>query len=197
MTLLATWSLAFALALGILPQGGSFSDPAATTLNWVWPLAASQLIRPFAAPVEMWGAGHRGIDLLARSDEPVNAVAAGRVVFVGSIAGRPVISILHQQGALSIRSTYEPVAATISAGDLVAAGQQIGLIATGGHCSERCLHLGLKTSTALGDTYLDPLSFLQRSPASLKPTRLSGPLDGPENKPFEDAPPRHGYSAGS
>ena len=53
------------------------------------------------------------------------------------------------------RTTYEPVRATVSVGDEVAAGQPIGLLEVGGsHCfPTACLHWGWLR----GRTYLDPL----------------------------------------
>ena len=82
-------------------------------------------VRPH--PDHDYGPGHRGVDLAARTGEPVLAAAAGTVAFAGSVAGRGVVSIDH--GA--VRTTYEPVAAQVSAGQRVAAGQPIGRVAGG------------------------------------------------------------------
>jgi murein DD-endopeptidase MepM/ murein hydrolase activator NlpD len=117
-----------------------------------WPLSGSPVVqRGFDPPTALWGAGHRGVDLVAKPGEEVVAAASGTVAFVGSIAGKPVISIDHG----SVRTTYEPVVSELHVGDRVAIGQVIGVLGTGGHC-RGCLHWGLRQ----GKKYLDPLLLL-------------------------------------
>jgi murein DD-endopeptidase MepM/ murein hydrolase activator NlpD len=64
------------------------------------------------------------------------------------------------------RTTYEPVLATVSRGDRVAAGDRIGrLTGARSHCAPRaCLHWGLRR----GETYLDPLTLVDAP----RPVRL-------------------------
>ena len=73
------------------------------------------------------------------------------MVFAGSIAGKPVVSIDHG----SVGTTYEPVVSSLSVGERVVLGQVIGVLGTGGHCRD-CLHWGLRE----GRSYLDPLLLL-------------------------------------
>jgi hypothetical protein len=55
-----------------------------------------------------------------------------------------------------LRTTYEPVEASVARGDEVAAGEALGAVEpTGSHCAG-CLHWGLLR----GEVYLDPLSLL-------------------------------------
>ena len=110
------------------------------------------VIRAFDPPDQPWLAGHRGIDLGAEAGAEVRAVADGRVGFAGEVGGKPVVTVVHG----GLRTTYEPVEATVSAGDRVAAGTVIGHLAAGHDCGSSataCLHLGLLR----GDAYLDPL----------------------------------------
>ena len=117
-----------------------------------WPLRKAPVVqREFAPPSLVWGSGHRGVDLVARPGEAIRAAASGRVVFAGSIAGKPIVSIDHG----SVRTTYEPVITTLSVGERVALGQVIGILGAGGHC-RGCLHWGLRE----GKNYLDPLLLL-------------------------------------
>jgi murein DD-endopeptidase MepM/ murein hydrolase activator NlpD len=111
--------------------------------------------RPFAAPRSRYGAGHRGVDLAAHPGQPVLAVDAGTVTHVGVIAGRGTVSVLHTSG---LRSTYEPVTATVHRGDVLARGDPVGTVAdVAGHCPpQTCLHLG----AVRGHTYVDPLQLL-------------------------------------
>ena len=118
-----------------------------------WPIAGAPVVqRSFDAPNIVWASGHRGIDIAAQPGEPILAAAGGTVVFAGSIAGKPVVTIDHG----SVRTTYEPVASKLRAGERVALGRVIGELGIGGHCGNRGLHWGLRE----GRRYLDPLLLL-------------------------------------
>lgn len=136
--------------------------PAAT---FRWPLAGQPTVtRPFEPPPQPWLAGHRGVDLAGTAGEPVLAAGAGVVAFAGSVAGTPVVSVLHPDG---LRTTYEPVVASVHAGQRVAAGDPLGTLAAGhpGCPIAACLHWGLKS----GAVYLDPLSLLELAEVRLLP----------------------------
>ena len=84
-----------------------------------WPLRPRPVVvRQFDAPSPNWQRGHRGVDLATTSGQPVYAAAAGTVVFAGELAGRPLVSITHPGG---LRTSYEPVRATVRAGQTVGA----------------------------------------------------------------------------
>jgi murein DD-endopeptidase MepM/ murein hydrolase activator NlpD len=124
--------------------------------RWVWPVEVSpQVIRGFQPPPKNWLPGHRGADLAVVPGDHVRAAGAGTVTFAGPLAGRGVIVVSH--GAL--RTTYEPVTASVQVGDVVTVGQRIGVIAVGAsHCGgyPACLHWGLRRD----EVYLEPLSLL-------------------------------------
>ena len=65
-----------------------------------------------------------GVDLAARPGEAVLAAAAGRIVFAGRVAGKPVVVVDHG----GVRSTYEPVLTTVTVGQQVGTGQRIGRV---------------------------------------------------------------------
>jgi murein DD-endopeptidase MepM/ murein hydrolase activator NlpD len=135
-----------------------------------WPVDDPHLVSGFRPPESDWQAGHRGVDLAARTGDPVRAMAAGVVGFVGSVAGKPVVTIELPGGN---RLTYEPVRAAVRPGSRVHDGQVIGSVApSGGHCGgvRGCLHVGLRTPAGSARAgYLDPLSLLDPRPAVLKP----------------------------
>lgn len=131
---------------------------------WGWPLPGSPSVaRPFAPPESRYGAGHRGVDLVSSPGAVVLAAGAGRVSFAGMLAGRGVVVVVH--GAL--RTTYEPVVATVGVGSSVAAGEVIGTLEPGhlGCPAAACLHWGLRR----GEQYLDPMRLVTRGPVRLLP----------------------------
>ena len=105
--------------------------------GWQYPLPGRPPVtRYFDPPKERWNAGHRGV-----------------VVFVGMVAKRPVVSLMHTNG---VRTTYEPVIPLVKRGQPVGRGAVIGRLVPG-HCPGRtCLHWGAKR----GLDYIDPLSLL-------------------------------------
>ncbi|MGH3935169.1 MAG: M23 family metallopeptidase [Pseudonocardiaceae bacterium] len=132
---------------------------------FAWPLPGPPVVvRPFQAPAFPYGPGHRGVDLAAVAGAPVLAAGAGTVVFAGMVAGRGVVSVDHPGG---LRTTYEPVSATVAAGDRVARGAQIGTVQLGhpGCSAAACLHWGVRRDAE----YLDPLLLLAMTRVRLLP----------------------------
>ncbi len=132
---------------------------------WTLPVPGSPLVtRPFQPPPHPYAAGHRGVDLAGVAGTPVLAAGDGVVVFAGRVAGRPVLSIDHVGG---LRTTYEPVEASVGAGTAVARGSPVGRLVTGhaGCPAAACLHWGLRR----GETYLDPLTLLRPPRVRLLP----------------------------
>ncbi|HSF26820.1 MAG TPA: M23 family metallopeptidase [Actinomycetes bacterium] len=147
------------VALTVLGGGPTWADATAPVPpgpdRWAAPVQPLRLARGFAPPAQRWLPGHRGIDLAASVGAEVRAVDAGVVVWAGDLAGIAVVSIAHPNG---LRSTYQPVEASVEIGDLVARGQPLGTVTVAGsHCAPAaCLHLGAKR----GQTYLDPSLLL-------------------------------------
>ena len=104
------------------------------------------------------------------------AAGTGTVIFAGIVAGRGVVSVDHPGG---LRTTYEPLSPTVTNGDSVVRGQQIGT-AQPGHLGcpvTVCLHWGAMRRLPEGATpdteqdrqYLDPLRLLARTRVRLLP----------------------------
>jgi murein DD-endopeptidase MepM/ murein hydrolase activator NlpD len=149
-----------AVVLGALPPA-----TAAPSALWGLPLSgAPVLTRPFDPPPSPYAAGHRGVDLAGAAGQPVLAAGAGVVVFAGLVAGRPVVSVDHPGG---LRTTYEPVAPAVAAGQAVARGSPLGVLVAGhaGCPAAACLHWGLRR----GAVYLDPLALLRPPRVRLLP----------------------------
>ncbi|WP_349427337.1 M23 family metallopeptidase [Microbacterium sp. LWS13-1.2] len=137
-------------------DGGSV----ALARDWLWPVDAFRLERPFVAPPHEYGPGHRGIDLAVLGEDGVSAPAAGAVAFSGQVAGRGVLTIDHGDGLVS---TLEPVESTLVAGAPVAAGAAVGRVSAGGHTAPGALHLGVR----LDGRYINPLVLLGGVPRAV------------------------------
>lgn len=130
----------------------------------VWPLQPEpEVVTTFDPPASPYAAGHRGVDLAGVAGQVVSAALPGTVSYAAPLAGRGVVVVTH--GAT--RTTYQPVSASVSVGDVVAAGDPLGrLEVAGSHCLPRaCLHWGWIE----GETYLDPLRLVGGGPIRLLP----------------------------
>jgi murein DD-endopeptidase MepM/ murein hydrolase activator NlpD len=152
--LLATCLLSLTIAVTLNSQ----TAHALRAGSWSWPLAGAHSIsRGYEAPSVFYGAGHRGIDLVADIGQDVLAPADAVVHFVGTVVDRELISLDHGQ----YLSTFEPVTSTLSEGQRVTRGQVIGTVTASTHCS--CLHMGARQ----GKDYLSPLAMLTSIPAAV------------------------------
>ncbi|WP_431195977.1 M23 family metallopeptidase [Mycobacterium camsae] len=134
-----------------------------------WPLRPRPaVVRAFDAPSPDWQPGHRGVDLAGSPGQPVYAAGDSTVVFVGVLAGRPVVSLAHPGG---LHTSYEPVRAKVRTGQAVASGALIGELVAGhaGCPAGACLHWGAMWGPASRADYLDPLGLLASMPMRLKP----------------------------
>ncbi len=153
---------------------------------------AGPVVTPYDPPEVRWGSGHRGVDIAAEPGATVVAAASGRISFSGMVAGRGVLVIDHG----TVRTTYEPVTATVAVGTQVAAGDPVARLEAGHPCpAPACLHWGLRS----GEEYLDPMLLIGPSqvrllprgvtprPVTAAPVAGSGssrPADGPITSPF-------------
>ncbi|MFH8570734.1 M23 family metallopeptidase [Streptomyces sp. NPDC017993] len=157
-----------------------------------WPVDGPAGLRPtvvrgWEPPPSPWAAGHRGVDLSASAGVPVRAAAPGNVTFAGTVAGRGVLTIeLPRSGHPPLRTTYEPVRATVRKGTRVRAGQAVAVLQRGPfHCRGPCLHWGLRR----GKDYLNPLSLLPPSMLHGGHSRLL-PIFGVPHPPSRADPTR-------
>lgn len=153
--------------------------------SWTWPLAGEPpVVRGYAPPAQRYGAGHRGVDLGGAPGTPVLAAGDGEVAWAGVLAGRGVVVVRHGE----LRTTYEPVTATVTIGTSVGVGQPVGTLEAGhpGCSASACLHWGLKR----GDTYLDPLTLVGAGPVRLLPV-----LDAAGRQGLPGPVPARGRSA--
>lgn len=161
-----------ALALGVTAIVAT--TPTATAEpdgRFGWPLQPRPaVLRHFDKPAQNWLPGHRGVDLAGAEGQAVLAAGAGIVVFAGTVADKPVVSIEHPGG---LRTTYEPVRAEIPVGRRVGRGTRIGTLESGHPgCATACLHWAARVEGGRRNReYLDPLGLLRLTPLRLKPVR--------------------------
>lgn len=146
------------------------SPPAAADRSgsWLWPVPSHTPVKTFAAPPTRYAAGHRGIDLAVSQGLAVTAPDDAVVRFAGTVVDRPVLTLDHGGGILS---SYEPVRSELPVGSTIARGAVIGAMASGGHCADGCLHVGVRVD----GRYVSPLLFFARvPPAVLLPLGADG-----------------------
>jgi murein DD-endopeptidase MepM/ murein hydrolase activator NlpD len=98
---------------------------------------------------------HRGVDMRAATGQPILAMAGGRVgIAEEQYFSGNVVFIEHGQGLVSLYAHLS--AFSVAAGDVVRAGQEIGLAGATGRVSGPHLHWGVNI---LGKP-VDPLSLL-------------------------------------
>ena len=135
-----------------------------------WPLLpqprVTKAFRPESRP---YGPGHRGADLAGAAGQPVLSAGEGVVVYAAPLASRGVVSVDHPGG---LRTTYEPVVATVRPGQRVSRGQLLGTLQAGhpGCPAPACLHWGLRRE----HIYLDPLLLVRGGHVRLLPYRDEG-----------------------
>lgn len=97
------------------------------------------------------------------------------MVFAGPVAGRGVVSVLHDDG---LRTTYEPVRPAVPAGRTIRAGDVLGLLDPGhpGCPASTCLHWGARRDRT---EYVDPLVLLRPPRIRLLPVPVPWPTDWP------------------
>jgi murein DD-endopeptidase MepM/ murein hydrolase activator NlpD len=167
--------------------GPAAAAPSRAPGAWVWPLDGPRTVaRAFDPPTTAYGPGHRGADLPGRPGQAVRAAGAGRISYAGLLAGRGVLVVVHGE----LRSTYEPVTATVQVGQQVAAGEVIGHLDAGhAGCAQACLHWGLRR----GDVYLDPVRLVRPGPSRLLPVNDADPhaaAEGRAARPVASSAPR-------
>ena len=144
------------LLLLCCPPATAYVDPASGKPS------PARVLRGFEAPEQKWSPGHRGVDMALAVGSPVVAAEDGVIAFVGTVAGKPVVSICHADG---VRTTYQPVHGAVKQGQEVREGQVIGRLGNpvDGYPG---LHWGALIAK---DTYIDPLTLLDMPVIRLKP----------------------------
>ncbi|MFD6971072.1 M23 family metallopeptidase [Streptomyces sp. NPDC059979] len=134
--------------------------------TFVSPLDASYVSTQYKAGGGMWSSGsHTGIDFHAASGTSVHAVGVGTVVEAGwgGAYGNNVV-IKHNDGTFTQYGHMSSL--SVSVGQQVTPGQQIGLSGSTGNSSGPHLHFEARTGSQYGSD-IDPIAYLRSHGVSL------------------------------
>jgi murein DD-endopeptidase MepM/ murein hydrolase activator NlpD len=115
------------------------TTPATPTGGFVWPLSGV-LTSPFG-PRD--GRLHAGLDIAAPTGTPAGAAAGGIVSFAATQSGYGNIVIVEHPGGTSTAYAHLSKISVV-VGQIVSAGQQVGLVGTTGHSSGPHLHFEIR-----------------------------------------------------
>ncbi|MER6562490.1 LysM peptidoglycan-binding domain-containing M23 family metallopeptidase [Streptomyces sp. NPDC001027] len=131
-----------------------------STADFTLPVSGATVGTPYHQSGSMWSSGyHTGVDFVVPTGTPLKAVGAGTVVSAGwgGAYGNQVVIKLNdgyyaQYGHLSQLS--------VSAGQTVGVGQQVGLSGATGNVTGPHLHFEIRTTPDYGSD-VDPLAYLR------------------------------------
>jgi murein DD-endopeptidase MepM/ murein hydrolase activator NlpD len=122
-------------------------------------VSASGLVWPVSGPVVSgygwrWGRMHEGIDIAAGYGTPIQASAAGNVIYAGWMGGYGNLIIIDHGNGLA--TAYAHQSSFVVGGGSVSQGQTIGYVGCTGHCFGPHLHFEVR----LNGGAVDPLGYL-------------------------------------
>jgi murein DD-endopeptidase MepM/ murein hydrolase activator NlpD len=158
----------------IAPLKLAQETPAIKSPLWLPPLNASlEVLHPFLRPSSDWGAGHRGVDIVADADSMVLSPHRSTIGFANLAFGVPTVVLDHEDGSSQV---FQPVCLveSVGLGQKLDAGDAFGAFCSNdsndGHCGQLgCIHWSYRLDK---DTYINPLRMI----GVLQPAKLL-PLD--------------------
>jgi murein DD-endopeptidase MepM/ murein hydrolase activator NlpD len=107
--------------------------------------------------------GHSGLDIMAPQGTPVKSAMAGTVVSMNSSGGAYGLHVVvrHSGGVYTLYAHLSRI--SVSVGQNVAAGQQVGNVGSTGNSSGAHLHFEVRThpTAFTSGTFLNPLTWLR------------------------------------
>ncbi|MCB5179385.1 M23 family metallopeptidase [Streptomyces antimicrobicus] len=150
---------------GSVRSGGSTQSGAVSGAGFVAPVSGG-ISTAYRASGAMWSSGHHtGVDFIAASGTSVKAVGAGTVVTAGwgGAYGNEVV-VRHADGRYSQYGHLSRL--SVSVGQTVSAGQQLGLSGSTGNSTGPHLHFEIRTGAGYGSD-IDPLAYLRSKGVSI------------------------------
>ena len=129
---------------------------------------AGPVVRGFEAGAGPYGPGHRGIDIATPAGSNVGTPAAGRVVFVGPVAGSTWVSLLVAPGVVvTLGPLLDPA---VAKGRFLRPNARVGQAAPGHGAGDPAGKVAsaegavLHLSVRVDGVYVDPLAYLVDRP---------------------------------
>ncbi|MEU9643692.1 LysM peptidoglycan-binding domain-containing M23 family metallopeptidase [Streptomyces sp. NPDC048188] len=141
-------------------SAGTGTQSAATSSGYTSPVAGGTVGTPYHQSGSMWSSGyHTGTDFVVPTGTSLKAVGAGTVVSAGwggAYGNQVVIQLADGHYA-----QYAHLSSlSVSAGQSVTAGQQVGLSGATGNVTGPHLHFEIRTTPDYGSD-IDPIAFLR------------------------------------
>jgi murein DD-endopeptidase MepM/ murein hydrolase activator NlpD len=139
---------------------------AATASGYTLPVQSASIGTAYKTAGSMWSSGyHTGVDFVVPTGTPLKAIAAGTVVSAGldGAYGNEVV-IQHADGKYSQYAHMSSL--SVSSGQTVTEGQQIGLSGATGNVTGPHLHFEIRTTPSYGSD-VDPVAYLRAHGVSL------------------------------
>ncbi|WP_328941598.1 LysM peptidoglycan-binding domain-containing M23 family metallopeptidase [Streptomyces sp. NBC_00250] len=146
-------------------SSGSSSAGATSASGWFAPVSGG-MSTPYRAAGSMWSSGyHTGVDFMASTGTTIVAVGPGTVYSAGDggAYGNQVV-IQHADGTFSQYAHLSSI--SVSAGQTVSGGEQIGLSGATGNVTGPHLHFEMRTGPEYGSD-IDPISALRSHGVSI------------------------------
>ncbi|RVU28945.1 LysM peptidoglycan-binding domain-containing protein [Streptomyces antnestii] len=154
------------LTLGAQAAAPKTATKAAASTGYGLPVQGAAIGTAYKTPGAMWSSGyHTGVDFVVPSGTPIKAIAAGTVVSAGldGAYGNEVV-IQHADGKYSQYAHMTSL--SVSAGQTVTGGQQIGLSGATGNVTGPHLHFEIRTTPYYGSD-VDPVAYLKQHGVSV------------------------------
>ncbi|MEU3734420.1 peptidoglycan DD-metalloendopeptidase family protein [Streptomyces sp. NPDC033538] len=147
-------------------SSGASAQSAGTTSGFTSPVPGGSVGTPYHQTGSMWSSGyHTGTDFVVPTGTSLKAVGAGTVVSAGwggAYGNQVVIQLADGHYA-----QYAHLSSlSVSAGQSVTAGQQVGLSGATGNVTGPHLHFEIRTTPDYGSD-VDPISYLRSHGVSL------------------------------
>ncbi|MET9538740.1 LysM peptidoglycan-binding domain-containing M23 family metallopeptidase [Streptomyces sp. NPDC006553] len=141
-------------------QTSKSSGAATSASGWFAPVSGG-MSTPYRAAGSMWSSGyHTGVDFMASTGTTIVAVGPGTVYSAGDggAYGNQVV-IQHADGTFSQYAHLSSI--SVSAGQTVSGGEQIGLSGATGNVTGPHLHFEIRTGPDYGSD-IDPIAALRQ-----------------------------------
>ncbi|MEU3459005.1 LysM peptidoglycan-binding domain-containing M23 family metallopeptidase [Streptomyces sp. NPDC006733] len=144
----------------------SSEQSSSSSSGYTAPVSGAGIGTPYHQSGSSWSSGyHTGVDFVVSTGTTVKAIAAGTVVSAGDggAYGNQVV-IQHSDGKYSQYAHLSSL--SVSAGETVSAGQQIGLSGATGNVTGPHLHFEIRTGPEYGSD-IDPVAYLSEHGVSV------------------------------